>query len=307
MTFCITGASGFIGSHLVAALLRMGHQVRVLVHRSERQFPEGVAVVRGSLLDLSSIEKFVHPGDVVINMAYLGADPRANIQATANLAAVCRDRVARFLHVSTAAVFGSASDVVVDETTRPRPSGEYQTVKYEAERILIDSVSQPGVLTIVRPTAVFGVGGRNLLQPARQIRRGPAFVNYLRRSLLGERRLNLVAVENVVEAILHLSSAQMERNPVFIVSDDDDPLNHYAAVSAILASEFHCPTLDAPPIPGLSKLLPPILHMKRAWPRDPRQVFSPAKVKASGYRPAITFEAAVRRYAAWLRSANGFE
>ena len=304
MTYCITGASGFIGSHLVSRLRSLGHPVRVLLHRSQAAAEEGTLHVRGDLLDSASLQNFVEPGDTVINLAYLGSAPPANISAAKNLISVSRGRAARFIHLSTAAVFGGVGEVVVDEATIPRPIGEYQRVKYEIERMLQDAFAHEPILTIIRPTAVFGRGGRNLLKPARQLKYGSPIVNHLRRSLFGERRLNLVAVENVVEAIAHLASVRVDGGSVFIVSDDESPLNQYAAVSALLCSELHCRMLHAPPIPGLKKLLPPLLRVRRAWPYNPAQTFSSKKLQATGYCPSISFESALRNYAGWLHSTG---
>lgn len=303
MAYCITGATGFVGGHLAARFLGTGRSVRALVRHSS-VVPDGVEAIRGDLLERPSLDAFVNDGDTVIHLAYLRADRTTNLRATENLVAVCRERAARFIHVSTAAVYGRASDRVVTEETAPRPVGQYQTVKLEIEQILSSAFRDRVTLAIVQPTAVFGRGGQNLVKAARNLKNGPAVINYLRRSFYGRRRMNLVAIENVVTAIEHLISIPITGDPRFIVSDDDNLSNDYRSIAALICSELKCRTWNLPDVPGMSSLLPALLRARGAWPVDPQQVFSSEKLRATGYRPAVSFEGAVRNYAAWLAATN---
>ena len=85
----ITGASGYIGSNLIAELLRIGeYEVRVLSRRMqqdrvESKFDSRVQVVEGDINDLSSLQLLLKPGCIVINLVYLwGAGEAENLAVT---------------------------------------------------------------------------------------------------------------------------------------------------------------------------------------------------------------------------------
>ena len=92
---------------------------------------------------------------------------------------------------------------------------------------------------LLRPTAVFGPGGRNLESLALRVLRQPWPRRYLRACVMGRRRMHAVDVDCVAAAALFAAttamSAAVER---FIVSQDDEPQNDYAALEAFFAARF---------------------------------------------------------------------
>lgn len=235
-TLAITGASGFIGRHLVAAALSAGDmRVRVLSRRAAPapgMSGDGVTFCTGDLSDSASLAPFLASADTVIHLAYLGGGRAANVAAAdALVAAALQAGVSRFVHCSTAVVVGPAAGRAVGDGTRPAPTGEYQEAKFAIEEALRTSALPGMELAILRPTEVIGPGGAGLTGMIRRVRHGSPALNVARRMLLGSRRFNYVAVQNVVSALLLLARTEVSQTGhVYNVSDDEDADNTYAAV-----------------------------------------------------------------------------
>ncbi|MGH7525975.1 MAG: NAD(P)H-binding protein, partial [Gemmatimonadales bacterium] len=118
MRALVTGATGFVGSHLVEALRRRGDEVTALVRsarKAEALAPLGVRLVAGHLHDPAALSRAVEGQDVIYHVAGLVAARdeaeflRANRDGTANLVAASgRGRVARLVLVSSLAAAGPA-------------------------------------------------------------------------------------------------------------------------------------------------------------------------------------------------------
>src|SRR5581483_6013285 len=113
----VTGASGFIGGHVVERLLREGHHVRGLVRlSSDTELLEevGAEIVVGALDDPGSLERATAGCDYVVHCAALVSDwatareiEHVNVEGTRELLdAATRARVRRFVHISTTDVYG---------------------------------------------------------------------------------------------------------------------------------------------------------------------------------------------------------
>ena len=242
-TIAITGASGFIGKHLVAQLLREGgYAVRVLSRNRQRDLGEGrfgkeVEVFEGDINDPHTFGGFLVPGCTVINLVYLlDAGEERNRACTSNLLDACKEAgVSRLIHCSTAAVAGRVADDLVDEKTRSQPVTDYGLTKLKIEQDIIDASKGAFEAIVLRPTAVFGISGEPLKKLAADLGRGNRWKNYLKSCLFGRRRMNLVHVANVVAAFVFLiSNTRRLEGEIFIVSDDDDPRNNFVDVEEFL-------------------------------------------------------------------------
>jgi nucleoside-diphosphate-sugar epimerase len=306
----VTGASSFLGRGLLARI-PSGHfgRVRALVHRQglPAAAPPEMTVVRGDLLDRKSVKELVTPGATVIHLAYL-ATARAlqdNLAALDNLVGACSDaRVRRLIHCSTAVVAGSVTGDLITEDTPCSPATDYERAKYRLERVLLEESSGRFACAILRPTAVFGPEGRNLVSQARRIARG-GVVASLYSVLQGTRRMNLVSVHNVAAALGFLAATGRDIDrQVYIVSDDADPLNNYRDVARILARELG----GAPAWSGVA--LPPVLLRAALRARgrssaNPLRVYSDEKLRAAGLFKPWSLEAALVEFARWVRTQPG--
>lgn len=175
----VTGAGGFIPSHLVEALIRAGWQVRCLLRYGSAgdigcladapcEIREALDIRRGDLLDGEFVAECCRGVDTVFNLAarisipYSYVAPRdtfqVNAMGTLNVAeAVRRMGVRRLIQVSTSEVFGSAVEVPMSETHRLKAQSPYAASKIAADKIVesfICSFNLPAV--IVRPFNTYG-------------------------------------------------------------------------------------------------------------------------------------------------------
>lgn len=206
----VTGANGFIGSHLTEALLSRGYEVRCMVRRTSdltylRDLP--VEWFYADLRNTDDLRQACIGIDAVCHCAALtrALDEetffRVNTQGSEALARACLEAnpgLRRFLFVSSAAAIGPSHgpDDIVDESSPPRPITWYGKSKWAAEQAL-RSMNGRLPLTIVRPTAVFGPRDRDFFTYFELVHRRLALK-------LGrqERRISLIYVHDLVELIL---------------------------------------------------------------------------------------------------------
>lgn len=175
----VTGAGGFIGSHLVEELLAQGWRVRALVryHSSPKwgwlealrdRSPADLEVVRGDITDPAQMRNFVAGHDVVMHLAATISVPysfrapgtvfETNVMGTVNVAEAAREhRVRRFLLMSSSEVYGSALRLPIDEDHPLQTQSPYAASKVAAEKVVesyVRSFELPGVT--VRAFNTFG-------------------------------------------------------------------------------------------------------------------------------------------------------
>jgi dihydroflavonol-4-reductase len=208
----VTGATGFIGSHVARLLVERGDDVRVTVrHDSRQEALDGleVEVVRADILDRRAVRRAMRGVDRVIHAAGrldLGA-PRARIFAV-NVEGVrivleeaLRADVERAVYTSSVAAIGPAPPGRSADESSPWESGGYRIAyldaKHEAETAALRLVARGLPLVIVNPAHVFGAGdpGRSSTGLVRRFmhRQIPAYV---------EGTLNVVAVQDVARGVL---------------------------------------------------------------------------------------------------------
>ena len=182
MRALVTGATGFVGSHLAEALCRRGDEVTALVRspkKAEALGPLGVRVVAGDLDDAGSLVRAVEGQEVVFHVAGLVAARsesefmRCNRDGTASLArAATSAGASRFVLVSSMAAGGPAAPGRPLTGAEPaRPVTAYGRSKLAAEAA-ITAGALPWV--IVRPPTVYGPRDREVLKVFRMARLGVA-------------------------------------------------------------------------------------------------------------------------------------
>ncbi len=170
----ITGATGFIGSHLAAMLRKRGDQVTCLVRdpaKASNLSAIGATLAKGDVTDRDSMREPMRGAEVVYHVAgwyAIGKLDRDKMQAinvdgarhTLELAAELG--IPRIVHTSTVGVFGNTHGRVVDETYRAPKSemaSEYERTKWEAHYEVAVPLQQKGApVIIVQPGGVTGAG-----------------------------------------------------------------------------------------------------------------------------------------------------
>lgn len=311
-SIAITGASGFIGKHLVAELLRLGgFRIKLLTRNQHKASIDlagsGVEMVEGDLREPKSLRNFLEQGCTVVNLAYIqGSDEAENIVAINNLLAACKSaNVRRLIHMSTADVAGRVRVNPVTENTQCRPVTEYAITKLKIENAVLAFAKNNFDIVILRPTAVFGSGGANLRSLAENLTTKNWLESYLRSCLFGSRHMNLVSVANVVAAIIFfINRSEKLDGETFMVSDDDSPSNNFADVERYLMREFGITDYSLPRLPvlpGLMKLLLACLGRNNI---NPHCNYSPDKLLSLGFERPVSFETGLAEYAAWYSSSH---
>ena len=173
----ITGADGFIGSHLTEKLVSEGKNITSLVYYNSFNHwgwlenvncKNDINVILGDIRDYDFCKKITKNQDVVINLAALIAIPysyqavssyvETNINGTLNLCQAARENsVSQLITSSTSEVYGSANYVPIDESHPTKPQSPYSASKIAADAIAMsffNSFDLP--LTIARPFNTYG-------------------------------------------------------------------------------------------------------------------------------------------------------
>jgi nucleoside-diphosphate-sugar epimerase len=302
----LTGASGFIGKAFATFLKDSGNYRLNLITRSKHKFVdienENVNIYEGDLLDRNSLNNFIQPGSTIINLAYLvNDDLRNNLLSAKNIiSAGIKSGAKRIVHCSTATVVGRNHQKVIDETTPCHPTTEYEKIKLAIEEAFLQGSRNNLDIRILRPTAVFGPEGKNLLKFAKALDKGNPVLNYLRQIVFGKRKLNLISLENVLGALQFLLEQNTERyGRVFIISDDDDLSNNYRDIQNMILVRLG----KAQPIKSKTSLPPPmlkiLLSLKGRSNTNPERIYSSERIKSAGYQKLISLEAGIDRFMNW--------
>jgi UDP-glucose 4-epimerase len=223
MLLALTGATGFIGQHLLRELPKRGYRLRVLLRRPASVPMQTASAVIGDLARPQNMSAALEGVDAVIHSAGLAPamsgvpedDYRVlNTEATIGLARAARRAGAkRFIFLSSIrAQCGPAADKILTEAVEPRPTDAYGKSKLAAERGLaeldLDWVALRAVL-------VYGLGVKGNMAQLMRLARSPFPLPL--GSLVARR--SLLALENLVAAIEAVLAAPGTLRRVFIAAD----------------------------------------------------------------------------------------
>lgn len=230
----VTGASGFIGSHLVVRLAQdEGAHVRAMARdpsRAPRELQDcrGIKFVPGEMTNADALANAVRDCEMVIHAAALQPFhplptreefQAVNVVGTQNLLRAFKrfGRGGRFLHLGTINEHGLPPPCPCDADTPLNKSGDrYSDSKIDGERAAWQTAREEGIaLTVVRPACTFGPRSRAwTLQPLERIRSGKAVFFGS-----GDGVCNPVYVENLVELIIAALRSDLAVGQAFIGSD----------------------------------------------------------------------------------------
>ena len=302
----VTGASSFIGTHLLELLsLWEDVHLKLLVNRNVSVPIAGsgrVSINQGNMLKPETLNDFVEPGCIVVNLAYLdGRPPEENILAIENLLKSCiKAGVQRLIHCSTAGVVGKVHTHKVTEATDVNPVMEYEATKRRIEKIILEKPKRSFEAVILRPTAVFGRDGKNLIKLADNLRCGNRIMNYLKSCIHQYRRMNLVYIDNVVAAIAFLIRTRLNVDgEIFIISDDEDSSNNYHDVEEYLMNRLNCGRYPFLPVPIPFTVLKTLLRIVGRTNINPKLVYDCGKILSAGLKKPVRFEEGLSRFSDW--------
>ena len=176
MLIFITGATGFIGSHLAERLASKGHKLRCLARETSETgglSKLNAEIVTTDMNDPAGLKKALEGVDIVYHCAAMVGEwlskeeaGKININGTKNLLdASMAAGVKRFVHVSSLAVLGMKHHYSTPPEAPYNMTGDiYSDTKIESEKIVMDYHRRKGLpIVIVRPGFVFGLRDRRFL------------------------------------------------------------------------------------------------------------------------------------------------
>lgn len=326
----VTGGAGFIGSHLVAGLLRQGHQVAVLddlssgrqenLEEVRRELPEArqrLRFVEGSLLDEDALRQAIEGAEVVFHQAAIPSVPRsfsdpaatlrANVEGTARVLEAARTGgVQRLVFASSSSVYGDNETLPKHEDLDPAPRSPYAVSKLAGERLLDVYAREHGLpCAALRYFNVFGPRQDPDSQYAAVV---PKFIS----SMLdgeppvvfgdGEQSRDFTYVDNVVAA--NLVAAGMAENAAGPVAAGDAGARQAGVMIINVGVGSRFTLLDL--VAGINRILGTSLRPRFDAPRAGDVRHSQAaieKARTIGYRPAVDFAEGLRRTVAWFEGS----
>jgi nucleoside-diphosphate-sugar epimerase len=322
----ITGATGFVGSHLAEACAARGVPVRALVRAgSDTALLESqhATLVRGDVTDAAAVRKAVQGVDVVLHCAAKVGDwgpvedyRAVNVEALRGLLEACRGQpLKRFVHFSSLGVYAARHHYGTDET-EPLPRHHvdgYTQTKVEAEELALRYHREHGVpVVVLRPGFVYGPRDRTVL---------PKLMDNLRRRKVnyisgGRRALNTIYIGNLVEAAF-LAAEKPEAVGQIYNLTDGETVSKRRFIEAI-SDGLGLPRPNPVSVPlWLARIIAWWQEgraRRRHSPKPPRLTqgrlkfmglnldFSIDKARRElGYRPRFSFDEGMKETLAWYR------
>ena len=315
----VTGAAGYTGSFLVRKLVARGASVRGLVRETSdishlADLP--IRWVRGSVFDPATVKEAVEGTDAIFHLATPYRRGQADAQemhdvhvvSTQLLAteAVRQKTIPRFIHVSTVGVHGHIEEPPADETYPMHPRDEYQRTKAEAEVWITEFGRREGLpVTVVRPTAIFGPGDRRLFKIFWMVAHHlvPVIGS-------GKHLYHLVHVDDLTEFMIYVSENPRAIGETYICgSEQAISYQHFLrTIASQYDRTFSIVRLPAAPMLALAdfcervfpalKLNPPLYRRRLTFFLHDRS-FDTHKMRATGFKPRRSIDAALRQTAQW--------
>lgn len=306
--YLVTGGAGFIGSHLVHALVERGEKVRVLDNFStgRRENLEGlegrIELIEGDLGDPAVLAKAVQGIDYIFHQAALPSvarsveDPLASHAANATgtfnlLLAAKAAKVKRVVYASSSSVYGDSPVLPKEEGMRPEPKSPYAASKLAGEGYCLAFWKAYGLETVsLRYFNVFGPRQDPSSPYAAVI---PRFISAMLEGrppvIFGDglQSRDFTFVENIIEANLLALTAEEAVGEV---------------INVALGERYTLLTL----VECLNRILGSRLAPRFEGPRPGDVRHSQASIEKAerllGYRPKVGFEEGLRRMVEWFQS-----
>jgi len=241
MNIAITGATGFLGSHLVDKLVSEGHKVFAHARdeaKAKKLEGKATKIVVCDITDEIKISELVKDADIVIhtvsNFRTASGPPASyksiNYDGTVNtFNAAVKAGVKRFVHCSTIGVLGNIKECPADENTPFNPGDLYQETKLDAELYVREQVGKSKMeVVVIRPCSMYGPGDMRMLKMFKMLVKrtflmiGPCVENF-----------HAVYIDDIVDGFIKAMETQDIDGEVFIIGGNEYvPLREYISIAA---------------------------------------------------------------------------
>ena len=228
----ITGASGFIGSHLVPALVGAGVEIVCMSEPGTKHPFGGLQTFAADICTPQELPEALKGARAVVHLAArnhvlretekktLSEYRRVNVEGTSNVVHAARGKgVGLFVHLSSVKAMGEGSERVLDESDECHPGTPYGLSKLESEEVVRNETDGTGMSVVIfRLPMVYGPGNKgNLPRLIRWAESGYPFPIFHPENLR-----SMVYVENVVAGILAVLKASPQGIATYILKDRED-------------------------------------------------------------------------------------
>jgi len=201
----VTGATGYVGQHLVNFLIKNGYQVYILTRKESTVFynNKNINIIIGDITDPINlppdIDTIYHCAGVIWETEQM---EKVNVLGTKNIVETARRNDCQLIHLSSAGVIN--------------PHNAYEWSKYRGEKIVLDGKKTGLKAHILRPTIIFGPGknkeGNSFLELIKSMRSG-SYKN------VGQGIYNIVHIDEVVKGMLELSEAKIPYGGIYLINN----------------------------------------------------------------------------------------
>lgn len=324
MKTLITGATGFIGKHLVKTLVGQGKDVRCLVRKtSDTQYLEklGVELFYGDLLNKDSLNGIVKDVNIVHHLAGEVYSPRSsnyyqiNVAGTENLLEACHlGNIQRFIFLSSIQAVGPnrKQGIVLNEKSPCNPITSYGKSKLEAEQLISNKYKASNFpAVIIRAPMVYGPGSLKCRSAAlfQRINKG-----HFRLIGKNDHLISTCYIDNLIQGIL---LAERHKNAVGMTYFIADQKTHtLLEISDAIAKKLmvklpmgRVPVLVAYLVTMILLIPNKVFNLSRLFSWDTmREITNNWACSTSfieselGYKPSIDFNEGIKRTALWFKA-----
>jgi O-antigen/teichoic acid export membrane protein/nucleoside-diphosphate-sugar epimerase len=229
---CVTGASGTIGRRVVQLLINSGYKVRALSRKENYHVP-GAEHYLGGLDNEQMLETFFSGADAVFHCAAELHDEtrmwEVNVEGTKRLLEILKKtKVNYFCYLGSGGVVGKTNQKVINEDALCNPQTIYETTKYEAEKLIVHTLTGCRVL-ILRPLNVVDRRNPGILKNIFDKPLLSPLVIFLK----GGEKAHIVHARDVAKTAVHFIARPFKSPACFFISYDHDDHNTFGWIGKI--------------------------------------------------------------------------
>lgn len=326
MTTTVTGATGFLGSSLVAALLQRQQSVRILARdeqKARQLFGDAVTTIPGDVTDARQVQQAIDGATTIYHLAgrlYHPSTPanlyeQTHVEGTRVLLKACQgqEQLERLVYVSTTGVFGVTGETLVAEDAPFAPTNAYEATKLKGELLALKSYQEERLpVTVVRPGLVYGPGDLHLLGFFAAIQKG------LFRVIAGGKAfLHPVYIDDLTAAMLLCAERPQALGCSYNIAGAQPVTVRELAAAIAQALDRTLPTGNIPLwlanlasdvfalVPGMKGERVPLTRSRVQFLTNSRVYDIGRATSELNYIPCIALEEGMRRTAEWYY-AHGY-